>query len=170
MIEPQPPDPSWPRYTTAPFPPYRFVPGRNLHPRRNQHGHSYGQPELQLSACPPESWQETEGYLYGIDLYNYAYWWECHEVFESYWHAVGRHTEQGNFFHALIQLAAALLKQHLKNVEATANLARSGAVRLEKLPPHYMGVKVHQLAEEARRYFNGDGMGPPLIRLSPMAE
>lgn len=170
MIEPQPPDPSWPRYTATTFPPYRFVPGRNPHPRRNQRGHSYGRPEPRVEPFAPEAWPQAEAYLYGIDLYNYAYWWECHEVFESYWHAVGPKTEQGNFFQALIQLAAALLKQHLKNVEATANLAHSGAVQLEKLPPHYMGVKVHRLAEEARSYFNGDGTDPPLIRLSPMAE
>ena len=51
-------------------------------------------------------------YLYAIDLYNYAYWWECHEVLEGLWRA-GQTTKQGNFFRALIQLAAANLKRSL---------------------------------------------------------
>ena len=48
MIEPHPPDPAWPRYSTRPFPSYRFVPGKSPHPRRDPHGHSYGQPEPKL--------------------------------------------------------------------------------------------------------------------------
>ena len=36
-------------------------------------------------------------YLYAIDLYNYAYWWECHEVLEGLWRA-GQTTEARKFF------------------------------------------------------------------------
>ncbi|MFM8552882.1 MAG: DUF309 domain-containing protein [Nitrospiraceae bacterium] len=165
MSESRPSDSSWPRYTTRLFPPYRFVPGQSPHPRRDPKGHSYGQPEPQLAAFPPEHWRQAEEYLYGIDLYNYAYWWECHEVFESYWHAVGHKTDQGNFFQALIQLAAANLKHYIGNCEATANLARNGLARLEQLPRHYMGVEISVLEEALRRYFDGKGIFPR-VRLS----
>lgn len=170
MTEPQAPDPAWPRYTATPFPPYRFVPGRHPHPRRNPLGHSYGRLEPQFAACAPEHWPQAEAYLYGIDLYNYAYWWECHEVFESLWHAVGHKTEQGNFFQALIQLAAANLKQVGGDIQAADNLTRRGLVRLETVPDFYMGVDVRGLSEEIRRHGIGPAKRPVLIRLDGPTE
>ena len=148
MIEPHPPDLALPRYSTRPFPSYRFLPGKNPHPRRDPLGHSYGQPEPKLLAFPPEEWQRSEDYLYGIDLYNFAYWWECHEIFEGLWHAVGHDTEQGNFFQALIQLAAANLKRFLGNEQAAQKLVRSGLARLQSLPKLYMGIDIIAFAEK----------------------
>jgi hypothetical protein len=165
MTEPRPPDPTWPRYTARPFPLYRFIPGRSPHPRRDPRGHSYREPEPRLAAFPPESWRQAGDYLYGIDLYNYAYWWECHEVFESLWHAVGTKTEQGNFFQALIQIAAANLKRFAERELAVDNLIRYGLRRLEKLPAVYMGVDIVKLSGEAKRYGEGGRNRPPLIAL-----
>src|SRR5262249_51448551 len=71
VIEPQPPDPSWPRYSHRPFPSYRFIPGRSPHPRRDPQGHSYGQIEAEPVLLGPEQWRGADEYLYGIDLYNY---------------------------------------------------------------------------------------------------
>ena len=164
MNEPRPPDPNWPRYSTRPFPPYRFLPGKNPHPRREPRGHSYGQPEPKPPAFPPEDWEKSEDYLYGIDLYNFAYWWECHEVFEGLWHAVGHQTQQGHFFQALIQLAAANLKRFLGNATAADKLARSGLTRLQSIPPIYMGVEVLALSKDVREYIDGSRTYPPLIR------
>lgn len=132
------------------FPPYRFLPGKHPHPRRHPLGHSYGQPEPKFLAFPPEEWQRAEDYLYGIDLYNFAYWWECHEVFEGLWHAVGHDTAQGNFFQALIQIAAANLKRFIGYEQAAQNLARSGLARLQNLPQLYMGINVIALSEACR--------------------
>jgi uncharacterized protein len=90
--------------------------------------------------------------LYGIDLYNFAYWWECHEVFEGLWHAVGPDTEQGNFFQALIQVAAANLKRFLGNEQTAQKLARSGLARLQNLPQLYMGIDVVAFSEKLRTF------------------
>lgn len=150
MIEPHPPDQTWPRYSTRPFPSYRYLPGKNPHPRRDPLGHSYDLPEPKLLAFPPEEWQRAEDYLYGIDLYNFAYWWECHEVFERLWHAVGHNSVQGNFFQALIQVAAANLKRFLGNEQAAQKLARSGLARLQNLPQRYMGIDVIAFSEACR--------------------
>ena len=165
MIEPQPPDPTWPRYSTRPFPSYRFLPGNNPHPRRNPLGHSYGQPDPKLLAFPREHWQRSEDYLYGIDLYNYAYWWECHEIFEGLWHAVGHHTEQGNFFQALIQFAAANLKRFTGNHRAAGNLVNNGIVRLQKIPTRYMGIDVARLSQDFWQQRVNSDFRAPLIRL-----
>lgn len=165
MTGPQPPDPHWPRYSTRPFPSYRFVPGKSPHPRRDPKGHSYGQPEPRPAAIPPDDWQKSEEYLYGIDLYNFGYWWECHEIFEGLWHAAGHKTEQGNFFQALIQVAAANLKTCSGETGPAGNLARNGLVRLHKIPPRYMGVTVEVFAQDMRRYFDGTRDQPALIAL-----
>jgi hypothetical protein len=150
VTEPEPPNPNWPRYSSHPFPPYRFVPGRTPHPRRSPLGHSYGQPEPKPTSFSADQWQTSEDYLYGIDLYNFAYWWECHEIFEGLWHAVGHDTEQGNFFQALIQLAASNLKRFIGNEQAAQKLARSGLARLQNLPQSYMGIDVIALSQVCR--------------------
>ncbi len=114
---------------------------------------------------PTAHWQTSDDYLYGIDLYNHAYWWECHEIFEGLWHAVGHDTEQGNFFQALIQFAAANLKRFTGNHRAAGNLVTSGIIRLQKTPKFYMGIDVARLAEDFQQPIVGSDFRAPLIRL-----
>jgi uncharacterized protein len=169
VIEPHSSDLTWHRYSTKPFPSYRFLPGKNPHPRRDPFGHSYGHSELKLLAFPPEEWEQSKDYLYGIDLYNFSYWWECHEIFEELWHAVGHDTEQGNFFQAIIQLAAANLKRFLGNEPAAQKLVRSVLARLRKVPQMYMGLdaqaletSLHQAADERTEFI------PLVLAVSPV--
>ena len=62
----------------------------------------------------PGDWQSCELYLYGIDLFNYGYWWEAHEALETVWHAAGqKSTLCGTFIQGLIQLAGAQLKRFI---------------------------------------------------------
>ena len=114
---------------------------------------------------PATHWQTSAEYLYGIDLYNYAYWWECHEIFEGLWHAVGHDTEQGNFFQALIQFAAANLKLFTGNYQAAGKLVTSGIIRLQKTPKFYMGIDVARLTEDVQQPMVGSDFRAPLIRL-----
>ncbi len=96
----------------------------------------------------------SDDYLYGVDLYNRAYWWEAHEVFEGFWHAYGRTTEAGNFFQALIQCAAANLKRELGHEPATRKLVASGLARLRQTPTHYMGMHTAAFAEALTQWLN----------------
>jgi predicted metal-dependent hydrolase len=86
--------------------------------------------------------------LYAVDLYNFGYWWESHEVLEGLWHACGRRTTAGNYFQALIQFAAAHLKRALGNEVAAHNLARSGLLRLQNSPASYMGLDTVTFAHD----------------------
>lgn len=148
---PRPYEPAWPRYSVLPFPSYRFVPGKAPHPRRHPHGHSHGQLEPKLEALQPDAWSESEAYRYGIDLYNFAYWWESHEIFEAFWHVAGPKTEQGQFFQCLIQLAAGNLKRWMGNENAAGNLFQSSLRRLSGLPDHYMGLAVADLRTQLQQ-------------------
>jgi uncharacterized protein len=115
---------------------------------------------------PPEQWTLSDHYLFGIDLYNYAYWWECHEVFEGLWNQAGHRSEQGNFFQALIQLAAANLKSVMGNQLAAKNLLQRGLVRLQVVPESYMGVDVAGLTEAVRHETSRTRGHAPRIRLA----
>ena len=110
----------------------------------------------------PEQWRRMGDYLYAIDLYNYAYWWECHEMLEGLWRA-GQTTKQGNFFRALIQLAAANLKRSLGYGQAADNLMFRAISRFEQVPDFYMGIKVASLLSHLREH---SGEAAPLIRLN----
>lgn len=102
-----------PRYAPAiPLPPYGYVPGHGLpHPVNDPAGHLYGSRasvhEQPVSAAPLA---ENVRWLYALDLFNAGFYWEAHEVWESFWHAFGRTTSQAKFVQGLIHLAAAALK------------------------------------------------------------
>jgi len=103
--------------------------------------------------------------LYAVDLYNFGYWWESHEVLEGLWHACGRRTTAGNYFQALIQFAAAHLKRALGNEVAAHNLARSGLLRLQNSPASYMGLDTVTFAHDITSWM-GDHSRPAVrIRL-----
>lgn len=165
LTDPAPFNPNWPRYSPRPFPSYRYVPGQTVHPRRHPLGHSHGQPEPTPQLFPIDQWQLSDDYRYGIDLYNFAYWWESHEIFEAFWHVSGRGTEQGNFFQALIQLAAANLKHSMNNDAAAQRLARAGITRLQRVAAAYMGIDVSFVLHSLHGYLAGIYPHLPLIGL-----
>jgi len=101
-----------------------------------------------------------------VDLYNFGYWWECHEVFEALWDGAGHHTMEGRFFRALIQIAAAHLKRSLGSREPARKLSRSGIDRLGEFSGVYMGLDVRLFAEAVRASLGSPDATPPPIRLA----
>ena len=153
LPEPTPPDPAWPRWSRGPFPRYRYVPGRSPHPRADPDGHSHGLPEPRAARLDLAAWWASRVYLRGVDLFNYAYWWESHEAFEALWRAAGQRGPEGELFQALIQIAASELKRFVGADEAARALAERAAGRLGALPSPWFGLDVRALAAdlEARR-------------------
>jgi hypothetical protein len=111
-----------------PLPPYSFVPGRHPHPESDPAGHSYGR---QVTAEPfdPNQWALCRTYLFGLDLFNAAYWWEAHVQWEAVWHGAGRKGTVADFLKGLIQLAAA----GVKHAEGRPDGVRSHARRAAEL-------------------------------------
>jgi len=168
LREPQSSRPKWPRYSNLAFPPYRFVPGLNPHPRNHPQGHSYGQIDTEPPSWDPGAWRTLTPYLYGIDLYNFAYWWECHETLEGLWISAGRHTPHARFVQGLIQIAAANLQSHRNHRVASLSLADKGILGLEfgaDGAQTYMGIRVAPFVMDVRAYFHGRRENPALIRL-----
>ena len=167
LVEPSPPDPAWPRYSSAPFPPYRFVPGLNPHPRRHPQGHAYGTPETPPPRVPPERWRENAVYLFGVDLYNFAYWWECHEALEGLWHLTGHKGHEASFLQGVIQAAAANLKRHMGVPEGARRLGKEAVDRLRSLgAARFMGADLEAFAEGVEAlHVRGTSNILPLLRL-----
>lgn len=119
-----------PRYVPdAAFPPYTFIPGRTPHPISDPAGHLFGQPLQLPEPLDPVRWQENRAYLYGVDLFNYGYYWEAHEVWEGLWRAAGRTGLLAEFLKGLIKLAAAGVKVRQGQPQGVASHA-AGAVSL----------------------------------------
>ncbi len=153
------------RYTDRPFPSYRFVPGRAPHPIRDPDGHSYNKPSLQLAPFDPEKWRASEEYLYGIDLFNYGFWWEAHEALEAVWVAAGRRTETGLFLKGLIQISAAHLKWSQGSHEVALRKAEAGLEKMKRIDGISLGIDVAAFRDAVRLYFSGRNDMPVVIEL-----
>lgn len=112
------------------FPPYRYLPGLMPHPIRDEEGHSYGQPEVNIQFTHPKNWRQNEEYLYGVDLYNYSYWWEAHEAWEAVWNTASSGSPYALFMQGLIQVAAALIKRHMRIPQGVQKLSSTGRDKL----------------------------------------
>lgn len=91
---------------------------------------------MALDLALEHDWRCYEPYLYGVDLFNQAFFWEAHEAWEEVWHAVGKRTLPGRMVQGMIQVAAALLQRH-------RGIARGAERNLAKASVHFDAVEEH---------------------------
>jgi hypothetical protein len=158
------------------LPPYRHVPGLTPHPVKDPLGHLYGHAEpAASSSCRdlPACWSECEDYLFGVDLFNRAFFWEAHEAWEWVWIAAGKTTEPAGFVQGLIQISAALLRDHLGTPGGARNLVtrawgRMGPVesRLSETEQSlYMGISIEMWKQSVEDYLTASGGPYPFLKL-----
>lgn len=163
--EPSPPDPAPPRHTSEPLPRYRYVPGRSPHPRRDPLGHSWGLAEPRIQAIDPGAWSACAIYLRGVDLFNFAYWWESHEAFEALWRGDLPGSPTAELLQAIIQLAAAELK-HLSDMpRPAAALGERALARLAGVPSPWLGLDVRKLEGDVAARLGGTRPRAPRLVL-----
>lgn len=153
------PERALPRYAPERrFPPYRYVPGLHPHPVRDPAGHSYD-PRRSVGRqadWDPLSWRTLREWTWGIDLFNAFYFWEAHEAWEGLWAVKQRTSAPAMTLQGLIQVAAALLKVHLRSVAGASSLAGDGLTKLEgtaATAPVQLGLDVAAAAVAFRNYF-----------------
>ncbi len=149
---PEPPPRLAPEET---FPPYSYVTGRFPHPTRDPQGHSFGHVAPAAPAIDPERWADSREYLFGCDLFNYGYYWEAHELWESSWKACGRTGTTANLLKGLIKLAAAGVKAREGRVVGVQRHAARAAelfasVRSDTGSDHYLGLSLARLIAVAQ--------------------
>jgi predicted metal-dependent hydrolase len=152
------------RYSAQPLPATRYVPGHTQRPERSvQTSRIQTSDDRHLAIS--DTWSRNGSYLYGVDLYNFGYWWECHETFEELWHVAGRKTPPARFLQALIQIAAGNLKRLVGAHNAAQNLWGRGVAGLEAFEPFYMGIDIQPFARDVRAYAENRREIPAVIRL-----
>jgi uncharacterized protein len=119
-----------------PFPPYSYVTGRFPHPTRDPAGHSFSAVPAPCPAPNPKQWRDCHPYLFGLDLFNFGYYWEAHEVWEGVWNACGRAGSTGDFIKGLIKLAAAGVKAREGRTEGIRRHGRRAAELFGQVASH----------------------------------
>lgn len=149
--QPQPFDPTCVRYCPQrSFPAYRHIPGITPHPFYDPRGHSYGlQEDTKINIQLPKTWRKAEDYLYGVDLYNFSYWWEAGEVWEGLWKRAEGDCKL--FLQGLIQISISVLKHHLQKLPGLRHLSTTGRDKLRQVLKSisdpkgmYMGINLHE--------------------------
>jgi uncharacterized protein len=131
-----------------PLPPYAYVPGLFPHPVRDPAGHSHGVPHPAPPPVDPARWWESPDYLFGIDLFNFGFYWEAHEAWEGLWHAAGRSGEVADFLKGLIQMTAAGVKVRQGVPAGVVSLAAgAGALFRRAGRRRLLGLDVAELVE-----------------------
>ena len=147
------------------MPSFRFIPGQGPHPNHLAKG-------SHMPEFPPpgplslDSWQNSAHYLYAVDLFNYGYWWEAHEVLEVLWVIAKRDTPTGIFLQGLIQISAALLKESQSLHRAALSLSAKGFSKLHSKSGIFMGLDVEPFLGEVEAFLLGELESPPLIVLA----
>ena len=156
MVDHPIPQPPQRRYSFRPFPSYRFVVGEgHPHPTADPQGHSFGK-EDNAEILTRDNWDKNEDYLYGVDLYNYAYWWEAHEAFEELWAHFSRGSAESDLLQGIIKISAAFYKWHLHNAGGVKNHYAGGTRLLEQAmeyAPVYMGIDLQEYLDRLARHF-----------------
>lgn len=140
--QPRPFEPVFVRYCPQrPFPSYRHMPGITPHPFFDPHGHSYGlqvEENIDERILLPSDWRKSEDYLYGVDLCNFAYWWEAGEVWEGLWKKAEGDCKL--FLQGLIQISVSLLKHHLRKLQGLKRLSTTGRDKLQQVLNNIHGI------------------------------
>ena len=124
------------------LPAYAFTPGLAPHPVNHPDGHSHGV-RHRAEYLPAEHWRVNQEYLYGVDLYRFAYFWEAHEAWEGCWRVSRQDAEQAPFFKGMIQCAAACLHLKMGKLAAFRSVSSRGLGHLQTLAerrPALMGA------------------------------
>ena len=146
------------RYSSRNFPPYRYVPGLHPHPTNSPDGHSYENEDEDHEKWNSDLWKDNEDYLFGIDLYNYHYYWEAHEAWEGLWIAAVRNSSEHRFLQGLIKCGAALLKvrmaeYQIQDLIGARNLSKSGMSLLSQVgQDEFMGLDIPNFLEEYENF------------------
>ena len=150
------------------MPRYRHIPGLTPHPTRDPNGHSFGASHGQDATLPDLNRSQpllSRDFLYGIDLFNEGYWWECHEVLEPLWLIAGRGSPAGHSLQAVILCAAAHLKVLMGNNHGARLLFENAENHVSEAAGFDLGLDLIGLLAETGACVTGDTHKPARLLL-----
>ena len=99
------------------LPAYRFVPGLHPHPTKDPRGHSFARSEFE-EVSETGSWTTATDWLFGLDLFDFRFYWEAHEVWEARWKLL--EGDDKAFLQGMILSSACLLQRHMGRKQIAA--------------------------------------------------
>jgi predicted metal-dependent hydrolase len=112
--------------------------------------------ESPIPKLPPTQvdsvWRDTR-WLYGLDLFDSAFYWEAHEVWEELWHTLEKPEPDAQLIQGMIQLSACLLTSEMGRAAASTRLLTRALTKLEsaKSPSHPAHADVAQAIQQAHQ-------------------
>jgi predicted metal-dependent hydrolase len=154
------------RYTTLPFPSFSYIPKLHIHPEKlSEKPHIPLLPEL-TEKFSVHSWKNCTNYLYAIDLFNYGYYWEAHEVLEKLWLSAGKKSPEGIFVQGIIQVSVAMLKWSQSNTTGLKRLTEKALPKLLSQDGIYLGMDSNNFIRQIKAFVAEEQKNPPLIILN----
>lgn len=92
--------------------------------------------------------QDDPRFLKGIEEFNQALFFECHETLEEIW--LEDHGEDRKFYQGIIQIAAGYFKLQQGVPAGALKLWRTGLEKIEPYGPVHLGVNVELLASAVK--------------------
>lgn len=158
------------RYSTIPLPIYRHIPGLTPHPIADPRGHSYGKHSQNVTRVSEENWKTNKDYLYSVDLFNFKYYWECHEHLEDLW-KIEQDLNLKKFLQGIIQVSAAYIKWIQGVEEGMKKLHTKGLIKMKEViisSPRLLGIDIAEFIEKNELFFNSQNKinsVPPTMEL-----
>jgi len=141
-------------YPNREFPPYSFIPTKNLNPNRVG-GYREGISDPISIPINKDNFLNHKDYLFAIDLINHGYYWESHVYFEAIWHAHKRKGDVASYCKALVKIAAGAIKNKQGRLESATRLFEGAVNILERLPStFYLGITVKDLISIAKMWMD----------------
>jgi len=151
------------RYTSINLPKFCFIPMlKNVYSDYSQEDHIPKLPKQKIEFTD-QSWEESKRYLFAIDLFNNGYYWEVHEVLETLWLEIGKHSPIGIFIRGLIQISVALLKKKESNQIGVQRLANKSLSKLKSQEGIYLGIDIIDLIEQFHLYIEDKHSAPIIV-------
>ncbi len=152
------------RYTDVVFPPKYVEHKIETHPEIKKDikaiAHTL-EPMERLS----NNWRSNTMYLFGVDLFNAAFYWETHEVFEGLWRLEEKGSPTYNGLKGLIQLATSTLKHDRDEPKGRDLLLIGGSRYLRDSDMDQYGVNIEFLISAIEAYQSGGSKERPIITI-----
>jgi hypothetical protein len=158
-----------PDFQNLPMPDVAHIPGINPRPNLTflESISAYAHPKTE-----EKNWKTNIPWLYGIQLFNGAYYWEAHEVWETVWMNAPPNSHEKQFVQGIIHLANGLLKIKMKRpkaatklfVRARSDLDQANMRRKEHKNLRYMGLSLAEIDRDiATAFLTSDNELPEIM-------
>jgi predicted metal-dependent hydrolase len=104
-----------------------------------------------------------ELWVEGIELFNAARFFECHEVWEEVWKRAT--SAEKLFYQGMIQAAVAILHAERGNLHGARSTWAKARAKLDPLPAEHMGIALAELCDAVGAFVVSALAGQPLAPL-----